>query len=336
LQALGPVSVIEIIIEGLGTAGLYVMIASGLSLVFGLMGVLNFAHGAVTSVGAYVAAGALFVVATPDASGVMEFLPLVLAALIVFGILFLVGGAVEYGLIRRIYERPAIDQILLTFGVALVIEQVLSLAIELMAPERLGIADIPTTAQADWADPEAYGPELVETGSEVVLGPVSVSGLAAFEIVVGAIVTAAVWAFLTQTRYGLYIRAGSEDDEMAEALGINIRRVFTVVFAIGVGLAGVAGMILIWDVNFLHNPTLGAQALLPAFIVVVVGGLGTFKGTVVAAIVAGIFAEFGAFVNTFYLEGLSALPDMLLFLLLVGILIFQPTGFYGEEEVGGH
>ncbi len=152
---------------------------------------------------------------------------------------------------------------------------------------------------------------------------------------VGAVVVAGVYLFLTRTRYGLYIRAGSEDDEMAEALGIDIRRVFTVVFGIGSGLAGVAGTFLIWQSTYDVTVAIGAQALLPAFIVVVVGGLGTFTGTVVAAAVAGFFFEFGVLLSTNVFDFVS-LPQMLLFILLVVTLIVRPTGILGEEEVGGH
>jgi branched-chain amino acid transport system permease protein len=152
----------------------------------------------------------------------------------------------------------------------------------------------------------------------------------------GIVVVAAVWAFLTRTRYGLYIRAGSEDAEMAEALGIDVERVFTVVFGIGIGLAGIAGTFLLFESQYSTTVHLGAEVLLPAFIVVVVGGLGSFKGTVVASIVAGLFYELGVHLNTFYLTDFSTLPSMLIFLLLVAVLVLRPQGLYGQAEVGGH
>ncbi len=330
---LGPVDAVEILIRGLGTAGVYVLLASGLTLIFGLMGVLNFAHGALTTYGAYLGAGVLIVVAAENATGLDAYLPLVAIAVFVFVLLSVLGSAIEFGLIRKLYDRPAIDQILLTFGVALVLESLLEIALELRDIQPF---------QA-WTAPQAFGPPPVKAGFYFSFGPVEVLGLKLFELLAGAVVVTLVWLFLNRTRYGLYIRAGSEDNEMAEALGINIRRVFTLVFGIGIGLAGLAGLFLIWEPTFSLTVTLGSQALLPAFIVVVVGGLQSFKGTVVASVVAGIFAEFGnaLFVNEVVLfgldfGGLSSLPQMLLFILLVVMLVVRPTGLYGEEEVGGH
>jgi len=329
----GPVEIVEVLIRGLGTAGVYVMIASGLSLIFGLMGVLNFAHGALTTYGAYLGAGLLALVATQSPTGLGAYLPLLVVGAVVFVALSVAGAGIEYGLVRRLYDRPPLDQILLTFGIALVLEALLEVILDLWEIQPF----------QPWTAPRAYGPPLVKSGFNVVVGPVEVLGLKIFEFVVGAVVVVLVWLFLTRTRYGLYIRAGSEDDEMAEALGIDVRRVFTFVFGIGIGLAGLAGLFLVWEPTFSLTVGLGAQALLPAFIVVVVGGLGTFKGTVVASAVAGLFAEFGnaLFVNEvtvlgFDFGGLSALPQMLLFILLVAMLVIRPTGLYGEEEVGGH
>jgi branched-chain amino acid transport system permease protein len=324
---------VEVFIRGMGTAGVFVLIASGLSLIFGLMGVLNFAHGSLTTYGAFAGAAILLSISSADSTGIAAVAALVVTAVGVFAVLSVLGASIEFSLIRRLYERPPIDQILLTFGVALVLDEFLTIVLELwnIDPFR------------PYSEPASYGPAFLAEGQNLVLGGVSVRWLYIFEFVVGALVVVAVWAFLNQTRYGLYIRAGSEDDEMAEALGINVRRVFTLVFGVGIGLAGVSGLFLIWDPVYQLEITLGAQALLPAFIVVVVGGLGTFKGTVVASAVAGIFAQFGnaLFTNQAQIAGVNLgdfpqLPSMLIFILLIVMLIVKPTGLYGEEEVGGH
>ena len=328
-----PAELAEIVIRGMGTAGVFVLIASGLSLIFGLMGVLNFAHGSLTTYGAFAGAAVLLTISSSDAVGLGAITALVMAAFGVFVVLSMFGASIEFSLIRRLYDRPPIDQILLTFGVALVLDEFLTILLQLwdIDPYRV------------YSAPASYGPAFLGEGENLVLGDITVRWLYIFEFVVGAVVVVAVWLFLNRTRYGLYIRAGSEDSEMAEALGINVRRVFTLVFGVGIGLAGVSGLFLIWDPVYKLQITLGAEALLPAFIVVVVGGLGTFKGTVVASGVAGIFAQFGnaLFTNQTQIAGINfgdfaQLPSMLIFILLIVMLIVKPTGLYGEEEVGGH
>jgi branched-chain amino acid transport system permease protein len=325
-----PGALIEVLIEGLGTAGVYVMIASGLSLIFGLMGVLNFAHGALTTVGGYVGGATLVILATVAFGGMATesftlFLLWFALLLLTAVILAVLGSVIEIGLIRKLYDRSPIDQILLTFGIALVIQQVLRI-----------VVDLYTDPTRHWTDAEGAGPWIVQQGSELDILGLSIKGIRVMEIALGIAVVVGVWAFLNKTRYGLYIRAGTEDDEMAEALGINVRQVFTVVFGIGIGLAGMAGMFLIWEKTYNLTVLMGASALLPAFIVVVVGGLGTFKGTVVASIIAGIFFELGIFLSTNYESLPTQLPSMLLFLLLVFVLIVKPQGLFGQAEVGGH
>ncbi len=327
LLQFGPTALLETVIQGLGQAGLYVILASGLTLIFGLMGVLNFAHGAFITIGTYLGAMGLFLLSSPNAAGLGGFLPLLGVFVLVFVGLMALGSLVEFGLVRRLYGRPPIDQILLTFGVATVLQQLTEIFVNLFT------GGTSNQARTPWPEPATYGPAVF--GENVTVAGLDIDGVVLMEILVGAVVVAGVYLFLTRTRYGLYIRAGSEDDEMAEALGIDIRRVFTVVFGIGSGLAGVAGTFLIWQSTYDVTVAIGAQALLPAFIVVVVGGLGTFTGTVVAAAVAGFFFEFGVLLSTNVFDFVS-LPQMLLFILLVVTLIVRPTGILGEEEVGGH
>ncbi|MHB9286213.1 branched-chain amino acid ABC transporter permease [Halobacteriales archaeon Cl-PHB] len=336
ILSIGPATVVEVLIEGLGTAGVFVMIASGLTLIFGLMGVLNFAHGALTTVGAYVGGGILlFLVGTVAIDLSIAGLEIGTFALWLFGlvltgvVLMAIGSIIEFGLIRKLYGRAPIEQILLTFGVALVIEEFLLM---ILGNWQEGQPD-PTAA---WGQPIIEGPSFMGTGKTFDLLGVSIRSLTPVKILLGIAVVIGVWAFLNKTRYGLFIRAGTEDSEMAQALGINVERVFTVVFGIGIGLAGMAGMFLIWERSYELTYTMGSQALLPAFIIVVVGGLGTFKGTVVASIIAGIFFEAGLVLSTDVFTGFSQLNNIFIFLLLVGVLILQPQGLYGQEEVGGH
>jgi len=322
-QFLSPEALVSVFVEGLAKSAIYVMIAAGLSLIFGLMGVLNFAHGTLTMIGAYLA-GIVMVVLVGGATGqwgrVLAFFG---ALAVVFVLVGGFGGLVEVGLIRKLYDRPPIAQILLTFGVALVLEELARIIVLFYGLQ-------PTS---EWQ--EALGTKPAVLATRHSLGPLSIRGLALFEILLGFLTVVGIWAFLTRTRYGLFIRAGSEDAEMAEALGIDVRRVFTVVFALGAGIAGMAGAVLMWDQIWGANVPLAAETLLPAFVVVIIGGLGTFRGTVVGAIVVGMVDA----VTTWWFVNVVTwtwLPDVAVFLVLVGMLILRPQGLYGVEEVGGH
>jgi len=312
-----------VIVNGLAKSALYVMIASGLTLIFGLMGVLNFAHGSLTMVGAYLG-GLLMVVTVTGGTAPLTRLGLFFVAIVVvFALLTVLGGAIETTIIRPLYDRPPIYQILLTFGLTLVIEEVVRIV--------LGVYDLQPLS--DWQAALATKPQFLR--EPVALGPVSAGWMSLFQILLGMITVVGIWAFLTKTRYGLYIRAGSEDAEMASALGIDVRQVFTVVFALGIGLAGAAGTLLMWDPTWGASVPLAAETLLPAFIVVIVGGLGTFRGTVAAALVVGMADA----VTTWWFQNaiqFTGLPELVLFLVLVVTLIVRPQGLFGVEEVGGH
>ncbi|MFC4549097.1 MULTISPECIES: branched-chain amino acid ABC transporter permease [Halorussus] len=322
-QFLRPGNLASVFVDGLSKAAIYVMIAGGLTLIFGLMGVLNFAHGSLTMIGAYLG-GLLMVTAVGGGSGPVTRLLLFFVALAAtFAVLAGLGGAMEVGLIRRLYDRPPIYQILLTFGLTLILDELVRIVVLFYGLQ-------PTS---DWQ--AALGTKPAFLSQSVEIGGLSVAGLDLFEIALGALTVAALWAFLTRTRYGLIIRAGSEDAEMTEALGIDVRRVFTVVFALGAGVAGAAGMLLMWDPAWAASVPLGADTLLPAFVVVIVGGLGTFRGTVVAALLVGMVDAVMTwwFVNEIEFAGL---PEMTIFLILVVMLILRPQGLFGVEEVGGH
>ncbi|WP_242493313.1 branched-chain amino acid ABC transporter permease, partial [Haloarcula hispanica] len=245
------------------------------------------------------------------------------AIVVVFALLTMLGGAIETTIIRPLYDRPPIYQILLTFGLTLVIEEVVRIVLGVYGLQPL----------SDWQAALATKPQFLR--EPVALGSVSVGWMSLFQILLGTITVVGIWAFLTKTRYGLYIRAGSEDTEMASALGIDVRQVFTVVFALGIGLAGAAGTLLMWDPTWGASVPLAAETLLPAFIVVIVGGLGTFRGTVVAALVVGMADA----VTTWWFQNViefTGLPELVLFLVLVVTLIVRPQGLFGVEEVGGH
>ena len=315
---------VDVGIRAVSKAALYVVIASGLSLIFGLMGVLNFAHGSLTMIGAYLGGAVMVATVSAGTGGVARFVLFFLAAAAVFGLLTGVGAAVEVALIRPIYDREPLFQILLTFGLVLVLDEAARIVVELAGLQ----------PQTEWQDAIGTAPAFLGARYDV-LGVNTRWGLYAFEALVGLAVVVAILLFLGETRYGLYIRAGSEDAEMAQALGIDIRRAFTVVFGVGAGLAGLAGVLLMWDPRFGASVPLSVETLLVAFIVVIVGGLGSFKGTVVAGVLVGVVDALMSwlFVNVVDFPGL---PELVLFAFLVTVLVVRPKGLLGVAEVGGH
>jgi branched-chain amino acid transport system permease protein len=286
-------TVVLLTLTGLGLAALYFLIASGLSLVFGLADVLNFAHGLFLSVGAYATwwAGSRM-------SGPWGF---VLA--VAFGVACgaLVGALVELVLIRPLYRRPT-EQVLVTVG--------LSLA---------GVALL----QAAWgADPRRYpSPQWTRQVTRVLGADVPNDRLVL--ILAAVVVLAGLLVFLRFTRYGLIIRAGVENRAMVTALGIDVRRAFTLVFAIGGALAGLAGAL--GGVYFGSvSPGQGASLLIFAFIVVVIGGMGSVTGSAYAAVAVGLLQQF---VNYY---GAAGAGDICVVALLAVVLLVRPAGTAGR------
>lgn len=320
---LDPATLVEVFLDGLAKSALYIMIAVGLTLIFGLLGVLNFAHGSFVMIGAYLGGLVMISVVGNTTGGIARLVWFFVAVVVAFGVIAALGTAIEVSFIRRLYDRPPIYQILLTFGITLVLDEAMRIVVEFYGMQPM----------TDWQGAMATKPTILSTTQD--LGGVSVPMLDLFEIGFGVLTVIVVWAFLSRTRYGLMIRAGSADDEMAEALGIDVRRVFTVVFGLGAGIAGVAGTLLMWDAAWGASVPLAAETLLPAFVVVIVGGLGTFRGTVVAGVIVGLVDA----VMTWWFQHaieFTGLPEMMIFLILVVMLIVKPQGIYGVEEVGGH
>jgi branched-chain amino acid transport system permease protein len=290
-------TIVLLTLTGLGLAALYFLVASGLSLVFGLADVLNFAHGLFLSVGAYAtwwAAGNL-PGAGPDGFGFV--------VAVAFGVLAgaVVGVLVELVMIRPLYARP-IEQVLVTVG--------LSLA---------GVALL----QAAWgADPRPFPrPQWTQRVTSVVGANIPDSSL--LLIIAAAVVLAALLAFLRYTRYGLVIRAGVENREMVSALGIDVRKAFTLVFAIGgaaAALAGGLGGVYFGSVS----PGQGGSLLIFAFIVVVIGGMGSVVGSAYAAVVVGLLQQF---VNYY---GAPGAGDICVVALLAIVLLLRPQGIAGK------
>jgi branched-chain amino acid transport system permease protein len=283
-------------ITGFGLGAMYFLIASGLSLIYGLMGVLNFAHGAFLTVGAY---GMWF---TEDHLGGVAVLPrFLIGALAGLAVGAVFAAVVELVLIRPLYRRH-IDQVLVTVGLAL---STVALVIAVWGN------DARVVAAPSW---------LGDTTG--VLGA-RIPNDRWIEIAAAVAVLVGLNAFLRRTRYGLIIRAGVENRAMVTALGIDVRRAFTLVFAIGGVAAAVAGVLS--NVYFgTIDPQRGTSLLIFAFIVVVIGGLGSLRGTAIAAVVVGLVQQYANYYAS------SGLGDLSVVLLLGLVLLARPRGLSGS------
>ena len=283
-------------VTGLGLGAMYFLVASGLSLIYGLMGVLNFAHGAFLTVGAY---GSWWAQGRLDAIGSVA-LRFVVAALVGLAVGAVVAVLVELVLIRPLYRRH-IEQVLVTVG--------LSLALTAL------VGGIWTQTQQLYLAP-AW---LTETTS--IFGA-AIPNDRFLEIGAALAVLLGLLAFFRYTRYGLIVRAGVENRAMVTALGIDVRRAFTLVFAIGGVAAALAGILS--GVYFGGiDPARGTHLLIFAFIVVVIGGLGSILGSAAAAVIVGLLQQYANFYAS------SGVGDIAVVLLLALVLLVRPGGLSG-------
>ena len=282
-------------ITGLGLGAMYFLIASGLSLIYGLMGVLNFAHGAFLTVGAY----ATWWTSTHVGGGLgTKLLVGALAGIAVGGVL---AALVELVLIRPLYRRP-VEQVLVTVGLALALNALV---------EAIWGFDARPFPMPSW---------LIDTTT--VFGA-NIPNDRFLEIGVAAAVLVGLTAFLRYTRYGLIIRAGVENRAMVTALGIDVRKAFTLIFAIGGVAAALAG-ILSGVYYGVVDPGRGTSLLIFAFIVVVIGGFGSIGGTAVAAVVVGLVQQYTNYYAADHFG--SGLGDLAVVLLLAIVLLLRPEG----------
>ena len=283
------------LITGVGLGALYFLVASGLSLIYGLMHVLNFAHGAFLSLAAFIGWQ------TAQALGVTSWWAL-LASIAVGA---LVGAAfavfTELVLIRPLYERH-IEQVLVTVGLALA-------AVALF--EGIWGSDPITVAGPPW---------LKQT--TLILGA-RIPNVYWLLILAAVIVLGLLVLFLKRTRYGMIIRAGVETRSMVTALGIDVRRAFTLVFAIGGAAAGIGGVLAMHYMTFV-SAHLGQTLLIFAFIVTVVGGLGSLAGAAIASVLVAVLQQFA---NT-YLGGTG---DFIVVIMLAAVLLLRPRGIMGRK-----
>lgn len=276
---------------GLSIGSRLFLVAVGLSLIFGVLNVLNFAHGAFYMIGAYVAISASSVLFDNFWVGAA-------VGAVAVG---LVGATVEWGFIRRLYDRPdaELDQLILTFGFVLVFHDLV---------------------RSVWgSNPQSIDTPPLLAFSVDVFGA-SIGAYRLFVIAVSVAVFVGLWVFLKRTYYGRLIRATSSDRDMAAMLGVGVPRLYTGVFFIGSVLAGLGGA-LAAPLQAV-GPGLGDQVIIPAFVVVVIGGLGSIPGAFVGAMIIGLLQSFGV---QFMSGGDLALP----FLAMIAVLILRPEGLFG-------
>jgi branched-chain amino acid transport system permease protein len=269
------------------------LVASGLTLIFGIMGVINLAHGSFYMIGAYMAFALSAPVAAPVGGGVFS----VLAVGVVLAVLL--GYVLEWAFYSYLYEREHLQQVLMTYGLILVFEEMRSL---IVGDDVHGVKVPPLLSAA------------LPLG-EMMTYPV-------YRLFIsGVCIALAVGMYLvfTRTRLGMMIRAGSSNREMVQSLGVDISFLYRVVFAAGVALAALAGMVAA-PVSSVY-PGMGQSVLIICFVVVVIGGIGSIRGALVAALLIG-------FVDTFGKVLLPSAAGVLVYVLMALILLWRPDGLF--------
>ncbi len=269
------------------------LVASGLTLIFGIMGVINLAHGSFYMLGAYLAYAIAPVVDTWLGGGFFATLAVGVALAVAFGYLL------EWAFFSYLYEREHLQQVLMTYGLILVFEELRSILVG---------DDVHGVAMPGWL-----------SGSFPLSDVMTYPVYRLFISAVCGVVALALWAVMTKTRLGMRIRAGATNREMVQALGIPIRFLYRVVFAIGVGLAALAGLVAA-PVSSVY-PGMGNQVLIICFVVVVIGGIGSIRGAFVAALLVGVVDTFGKVL-------FPSLAGMLVYLLMAAMLLWKPEGLF--------
>ena len=277
-------------LNALSQAALLFFLGVGLTLIFGIMRIVNFAHGTLYMLGAFV--GYSVVRVTGSFWAALLLVPLAVG---------LVGMAFEFSILRRLYRRDASAFLMVTFGLALVLGEIIRLA---WGPEALQVEA-----------PQAFA-------GIVFLLDEPFPTYRLFLVGAGIIVAVAIWQFLDRTRLGLLIRAASQNPEMVSALGIDVNLVRSVVFGIGCGLAGIGGVLAAPLVT--ASVGMAATMIIDAFVIVIIGGMGSFLGSLIAALLVAVTQVFGEYY----------LPDLALafmYLLMLVVLVVRPGGLLGKE-----
>ncbi|HSU42664.1 MAG TPA: branched-chain amino acid ABC transporter permease [Casimicrobiaceae bacterium] len=269
------------------------LVASGLTLIFGILGVINLAHGSFYMIGAYLAYALAPWAATHLGAGFFGALGIGLVLSIVF------GYVLEWAFVSYLYQREHLQQVLMTYGLILVFEELRSIIVG---------DDVHGVAPPAWL-----------SGSVALGGVMSYPVYRLFMSGVCIAIALALYAVLTRTRVGMAIRAGATNREMVQSLGVDIRLLYRIVFAAGVALAVLAGMIAA-PVSSVY-PGMGNQVLIVSFVVVVIGGIGSIRGALLASLLVG-------FVDTFGKVFIPQIASILVYLLMAVILLWRPEGLF--------
>jgi len=283
---------IQYTLQGLALGGFYALAALGLAVIFGVLGVVNFSHGACYMLGAVGAAVLL------DATGLgfWAALPIVTLAMFVFGVLM------ERLLVRWLLRLDPLYNFLLTFGITLFLVD--------LVKRRYGVSSLAYELPAGLK-------------GRVEIGSVSLSSYQIFVAAFSVVLCLAVWLLLTRTRVGMIVRASTEDAERSRALGINVGRWVTPVFGFGIALAGLAGGLRAPTGSV--NADMGSFFIIILFAVVVIGGLGSILGAVVAGFLVGLVEAYG--------QGYAgSFSQVLIFVLMAVVILVRPSGLFGREE----
>ena len=274
------------VVSGLVLGGLYVLIAIGLSIIFGLLGIVNFAHGTFFTLGAY------FALTLYQYFG----WPAVILAPVIVGA---IGMVAERLLIRRLYDKEPLISLIVTFALALLIE----------ASVRLIYGGIG----------QPFSPPPFLSGF-LIWGPILITKYRFSVLLTTSALLLLLWLFLEKTPFGRILRAGSRDPEMVGLLGINLPRVLTWVFGLGCAISGIAGVLAapLWTIT----PAMATNAIMPAFVVVAIGGLGSFAGAVVAGLMVGVVI---ALTIQFY----PAASGAVMYIFMALMLLLRPRGLLG-------
>jgi branched-chain amino acid transport system permease protein len=283
--------VLQAIVSGLLFGGVYSLMAVGLTLIFGVMRVVNFAHGDMMVWGMYLA----YVLATK--AGVDPYLGFVVCA----AALFVVGVLVQRGLVDRIVDAPHEMQILLMLGVALVLENA---ALVAFGPEPARVRS-PLTQATLW-----LGPVFVDVGRLVTF-------------VIAILLTGLLWLFLFRTALGRTIRAAADNTYGARVVGVDVRRVYAVAFGVGAACVGAAGALTAPIVPF--QPAFGLSASVASFNIVIIGGMGSLLGAFLGGLLVSVAESLGAVFLS------PSLKELVSFSLLILILLFRPAGLFGRR-----
>ncbi|MGR3571213.1 branched-chain amino acid ABC transporter permease [Brevirhabdus sp.] len=333
------------VLNGLDKGSAYALIALGLTLIFGTLGVVNFAHGALFMIGAFCAVtlqriltisqvtidptrtdflGNPMKVETPyienwfgpEVGAAIIDWSVPLAILVAIPVMIAVGFAMERGLIKHFYKRPHADQILVTFGLAIVLQEIIKYF--------YGANPIPTPAPEVFRGSFDFG-VLLGFDPNVIIYPYWRMVYFAFSV----IIIAGVFAFLQFTTFGMVVRAGMADRETVGLLGINIDKRFTIMFGVAAAVAGLAG-VMYTPINS-PNYHMGMDFLVLSFVVVVVGGMGSLAGAVLAGFLLGILESFASMNEVKAI--IPGIDQIIIYLIAIIILLTRPRGLMGRKGV---